>query len=166
MIVAMPRFRVLAGRDPDDCTIFHLVTRWSGPASFRTWHSGPAHMRSHESLPKGRKLASAHIALRIPERLEAGQAGDIFEHCAGDRGALTRAPLASGAMAHGVIATPRGGILTATPAAERLLGSEPGRLQGQSPGQFPIPESAAGCAAARRRKAAAGVPASACSLVT
>jgi len=172
MIVAMSRFRVLDKREQDvrqafldrprlvddqpgflgievfqdqtDDTIFHLVTRWSDPASFRTWHSGPAHKRSHELMPKGLKLDSAFTELRILERLEAVQDGDrdIFEHFAGDWGALTRAHLASSALAHGVVATPGGGILAATPAMERLLGSEPGRLQGQSLWQFLIPESA------------------------
>jgi heme-degrading monooxygenase HmoA len=170
MIVAMSRFRVLEGREPDvrqaflnrprlvdnqpgfmgievfqdqtDCAIFYLVTRWSDTASFRTWHSSPAHKRSHELMPKGLKLDSACTELRILERLEAGRDGDSFEHFAGDWGALTRAHLTSSALAHGVVATRDGGILAATPAMERLLGSEPGRLHGQSLWQFLIPESA------------------------
>jgi len=187
MIVATSRFRVLDGREPDvrqaflnrprlvddqpgflgievfqdqtDSTIFYLVTRWSDAASFRTWHSSTAHERSHELMPKGLKLDSALTELRILERLEAGQDRDIFEHFAGDWGALTRAHLASSALAHGVVAAPGGGILAATPAMERLLGSEPGRLQGQSLWQFLIPESAGelrGRIAAGRRAAPEG----------
>jgi PAS domain-containing protein len=41
-----------------------------------------------------------------------------------------------------VVATPDGAILGATPAMEKLLGSQPGRLHGQPLWQFLIPESA------------------------
>jgi heme-degrading monooxygenase HmoA len=170
MIVAMSRFRVTGHRerevrqafldrprlvddqpgflglevfhDPTDCAVFYLVTRWSDLAAFRTWHASPAHRRSHELMPKGLKLDSAFTELRVLERLETGQDGDTFDHFAGDWGALTRGFLASSDLLHGVVAAPDGAILGATPAMERLLGSQPGRLHGQPLWQFLIPESA------------------------
>lgn len=99
MIIAMSRFRVANHREQDvrqaflnrphlvddqagflglevfqdqaDGAVFYLVTRWSDVSSFRTWHSSPAHKRSHEMMPKGLKLDSAFTELRILERVEA-----------------------------------------------------------------------------------------------
>jgi heme-degrading monooxygenase HmoA len=99
MIVAMSRFRVANHREEDvrqaflnrprlvdnqagflglevfqdqaDCAIFYLVTRWNDVSAFRTWHSSPAHQRSHELMPKGLKLDSAFTELRILEPVEA-----------------------------------------------------------------------------------------------
>ena len=170
MIVAMSRFRVKNQRQQDvrqaflnrphlvddhagflgmevfqdhaDDAIFYLVTRWSDVSSFRTWHSSQAHKRSHELMPKGLKLDSAFTELRILERLEAERGQEVFEHFAGDWGALTRAHLASSTMVHGVVANSGGAILGTTAAMERLLGSEPGRLNGQPLWEFLVPESA------------------------
>jgi heme-degrading monooxygenase HmoA len=170
MIVAMSRFRVKNDRERDvrqafldrpryvddqagflglevfqdqtDGALFYLVTRWSDVASFRTWHSGPAHKHSHELMPKGLKLDSAFTELRILERVEGEGDRQIFENFTGDWGALTRAYLAGSATAHGVVATPDGVILAATAAMERLLGGAPGRLKGQPLWEFLTPESA------------------------
>ena len=170
MIVAMSRFRVLNHRERDvrqafldrprlvdgqagflglavfqdqaDCAILYLVTRWSDVSSFRTWHSSQAHKDSHESMPKGLKLDSAFTELRILERVECERAQEVFEHFTGDWGDLIRAHLASSNMAHGVVAAPNGIILGTTAAMERLLGCEPGRLNGQPLWEFLTPESA------------------------
>jgi heme-degrading monooxygenase HmoA len=170
MIVAMSRFRVKDRRelevrqafldrprfvdteagflglevfqDQADCAVFYLVTRWSDVSSFRTWHSSQAHKRSHELMPAGLKLDSAFTELRILERVEGERDGEVFEHFTGDWGALIRAHLASSTMAHGVVATADGFILGATAAMERLLGYEPGRLNGQPLWGFLTPESA------------------------
>jgi hypothetical protein len=111
-------------------------------SSFRTWHSSQAHKHSHELMPKGLKLDSAFTELRILERVEGGRDQEVFEHFTGDWGALTRAHLASSTMAHGVVATLDGVILGTTAAMERLLGGEPGRLNGQPLWEFLTPESA------------------------
>jgi heme-degrading monooxygenase HmoA len=170
MIVAMSRFRVKDSREQDvrqafldrprlvdneagflglevfqdqaDCSVFYLITRWSDVSSFRTWHSSQAHRRSHELMPAGLKLDSAFTKLRILERVEGDRDQEVFEHFAGDWGALTRAHLASSATAHGVVATADGFILGATAAMERLLGYEPGGLNGQPLWGFLAPESA------------------------
>jgi heme-degrading monooxygenase HmoA len=99
MIIAMSRFRVKDHREQDvrqaflnrphlvddhagflgmevfqdhtDAAIFYLVTRWNDLSSFQTWHSGPAHQRSHAFMPKGLKLDSAFTELRILDRLES-----------------------------------------------------------------------------------------------
>ena len=101
MIIAMSRFRVANHREQDvreaflhrphfvdgqagflgmevlqdqaDGTVFYLLTRWSDVSSFRTWHSSPAHHRSHELMPKGLKLDSAFTELHILEPVEAEQ---------------------------------------------------------------------------------------------
>ncbi len=170
MIIAMSRFRVKNDReqdvraaflnrprlvdgeagflglevfqDPTDCAVFYLVTRWSDASSFRTWHSSQAHHRSHELMPKGLKLDSAFTELRILERLEAERGQPAFEHFPGDWGALTSAYLASSTTVHGVVANPDGAILGATAAMERLLGSEPGQVNGQPLWEFLTPRSA------------------------
>jgi PAS domain-containing protein len=129
-------------QDQTDCAVFYLVTRWSDVSSFRTWHSSHAHKHSHELMPKGLKLDSAFTELRILERVEGGREHEVIEHFTGDWGALTRAHLASSNMAHGVVATSDGVILGATAAMERLLGGEPGRLNGQRLWEFLAPESA------------------------
>jgi heme-degrading monooxygenase HmoA len=169
MIVAMSRFRVKNGREQDvrqafldrprlvddqtgflglevfqdrtDCAVFYLVTRWSDASSFRTWHSSHAHKHSHEPMPKGLKLDSAFTELRLLERVEGGREHEVFEHFTGDWGALTRAYLASSSVAHGVVATLDGVILGTTGAMERLLGGEPGRLNGQRLWEFLTLES-------------------------
>jgi len=170
MIIAMSRFRVKNDREQDvrqafldrprfvdgqtgflglevfqdqtDSAVFYLVTRWSDACSFQTWHSSHAHKHSHELMPKGLKLDSAFTELRILERVEGGREHDAFEHFPGDWGALTRAHLTSSSMAHGVVATQDGVILGATAAMEKLLGGEPGRLNGQRLWDFLAPESA------------------------
>jgi heme-degrading monooxygenase HmoA len=170
MIVAMSRFRVENSREQDvrqafldrpgfvdnqagfmglevfqdrtDCAVFYLVTRWSDVSRFRTWHSGHAHRRSHEAMPKGLKLDSAFTELRILERVEDDRGGQVWEHFTGDWEALTRAYLASSTTVHGVVANADGVILGATAAMERLLGGESGRLNGQPLWKFLTPESA------------------------
>ena len=122
MIVAMSRFCVKDGREPDvrqafldrprlvddqagflglevfqdeaDRSIFYLVTRWSDVISFQTWHSSEAHRHSHEAMPKGLKLDSAFTWLRVLERVEGGGEREPFEHFTGDWGGLVRAHLA------------------------------------------------------------------------
>lgn len=170
MIIAMSRFRVKNDREQDvrqaflgrprlvddqtgflglevfqderDGAVFYLVTRWSDASSFRTWHSSHAHKHSHELMPKGLKLDSAFTDLRILERVDGGSEREVFEHFTGDWGALTRAHLASSSAAHGVVATSEGIILGTTAAMERLLGSEPDRLNGKPLWEFLAPESA------------------------
>jgi heme-degrading monooxygenase HmoA len=169
MIIAMSRFRVINHREQDvrqaflmrprfvddqagflgievfqdqtDSAIFYLVTRWSDYSSFQTWHSSPAHQRSHELIPKGLKLDSAFTEIRILERLEAERHAEVFEHFAGDWGSLMRAYLASSIMSHAVVATPAGVILGTAGAMERLLGSDSGRLKGRLIWEFLTPES-------------------------
>src|SRR5487761_2236295 len=125
MIIAMSRFRVKNQREQDvreaflhrpglvddqagflglevfedqtDRTIFYLVTRWSDASSFRAWHAGEEHKRSHEFMPKGLKLDSAFTDLRILERIDAEPDQQLFSHFAGDWGALMRAHLVSSA---------------------------------------------------------------------
>ena len=103
MIVAMSRFRVTNRREEDvrqaflnrpgfvdhqagflgmevfqdraDGAVFYLITRWSDLGSFKSWHSGPEHKRSHERMPKGLKLDSTYTELRILERVEAPEGG-------------------------------------------------------------------------------------------
>lgn len=170
MIIAMSRFRVKNDRrqdvrqafldrprfvddqagflglevfqDETDGAVFYLLTRWSDASSFRTWHSSHAHKHSHELMPKGLKLDSAFTELRILERVEGERDQEVFEHFTGDWGALTRAHLVSGAAAHGVVATRDGRILGTTAAMERLLGGEPGGLNGQLLWEFLTSESA------------------------
>jgi heme-degrading monooxygenase HmoA len=170
MIIAMSRFRVKNDREQDvrqafldrprfvddqagflglevfqdqtDCAVFYLLTRWSDLSSFRSWHSSQAHKHSHELMPKGLKLDSAFTELRILERVEGERDQEVFEHFTGDWGALTRAHLASSTVAHGVVATLDGVILGTTAAMERLLGREPGRLNGQPLWEFVTSESA------------------------
>jgi heme oxygenase (mycobilin-producing) len=170
MIVAMSRFRVKNQReqdvreaflnrprrvddqtgflalevfqDPADSAVFYLVTRWSDVASFRTWHSGPAHHSSHEMMPKGLKLDPAFTEVRILERVETERDAAAWEHFAGDWGALARAHLASSAAVHGVVAAPDGAILATSAAMARLLGSQPGGLNGQPLWKFLAVESA------------------------
>jgi len=170
MIVAMSRFRVKNGRERDvrrafldrprlvdhqagflglevfqdraDCAVFYLVTRWSDLPSFQSWHSSPAHQRSHERMPQGLKLDSAFTELRILERIEGEPAEQGFEHFPGDWAALTRAHLASSTVAHGMVATLDGIILGTTAAMDRLLGNEPDQLNGLPLWEFLTPASA------------------------
>jgi len=169
MIIAMSRFRVMNHREQDvrraflnrprfvddqagflgieifqdhaDCAIFYLVTRWTDHASFRAWHSSPAHQRSHELMPKGLKLDSAFTEIRILERVEDEHDRDVFEHFPSDWGALTRAYFASSSISHALVATPDGTILGATVAMERLLRGDSDRLDGQPVWKFLTPES-------------------------
>jgi heme-degrading monooxygenase HmoA len=169
MIVAMSRFRVKNDRErdvrqafldrprlvddqagflglevfqyPGDCAVFYLVTRWCDVSSFRSWHSSEAHHHSHELMPKGLKLDSAFTELRILERVEGERDLEVFEHFPGDWGALTRAHLASGSAAYGVVAAPGGVILGITAAMERLLGSASGGINGKPLWEFMTSES-------------------------
>lgn len=169
MIIAMSRFRVANHREQDvrqaflnrprfvddqtgflgieifqdhtDRAIFYLVTRWTDHASFRRWHSSPAHQRSHELIPKGLKLESSFTEIRILERLEDEHNQDAFEYFPGDWAALMRAYLVSSTMALAVVASPAGVILGATGAMERLMGCDSGRLNGQPVWKFLTPES-------------------------
>jgi len=129
-------------QDPADLAVFYLVTRWSDPLSFHSWHSSHAHHASHAFMPKGLQLDSAFTELRILERVESGPGRQALEHFAADWGALLRAHLASSPTAHGVMAAPDGSILAATPAMEKLLAGDPGRLDGQPLWSFLTPESA------------------------
>ena len=153
MIVAMSRFRVENSREQDVRQAFldrpGFVDNQAGfmglevfQDRFRTWHSGHAHRRSHEAMPKGLKLDSAFTELRILERVEDDRGGQVWEHFTGDWEALTRAYLASSTTVHGVVANADGVILGATAAMERLLGGESGRLNGQPLWKFLTPESA------------------------
>jgi PAS domain-containing protein len=92
-------------------------------------------------MPKGLKLDSAFTEIRILERLESERDAEMFEHFAGDWGALLRAYLASSTISHAVVANPAGVILGATGATERLLGCDSGRLNGRLIWEFLTPES-------------------------
>ncbi len=39
--------------DGTDSTAFHLITRWTDAASYRTWHASDAHRLSHQGIPAG-----------------------------------------------------------------------------------------------------------------
>jgi heme-degrading monooxygenase HmoA len=55
--------------DAGDPALFLLLTRWRDEASFRTWHQGEAHRRSHERMPRGLKLDPDFTELRVMEPL-------------------------------------------------------------------------------------------------
>ena len=117
--------------DHHDGSIFHLLTRWTGEASFQSWHSGPIHRLAHHGIPKGLKLDPSHTIVRTCDVLP-GQTGQAPAPC-GDP-LIARLPrlLAHSSSLHWLRASFDGGIVAANPAFESLLQEPAGALAGQS----------------------------------
>jgi heme-degrading monooxygenase HmoA len=52
-----------------DSSAVYLITRWTDVHSFHSWHSGPAHRISHQSIPKGLKLDPSQTELLLLQRI-------------------------------------------------------------------------------------------------
>jgi len=74
-------------RDVKDATVFYLVTRWTDSATFRAWHSSPAHRASHAWMPAGLRLDASYTRLVELERLPSRDSPDMFDLTV-DRAAL------------------------------------------------------------------------------
>jgi heme-degrading monooxygenase HmoA len=61
------RMEVLSPRDrPEE---IWLVTWWTDPDSYRTWHRGHSYRESHKGIPKGLKLARGETIVREFEQV-------------------------------------------------------------------------------------------------
>jgi two-component system, NtrC family, sensor kinase len=114
-----------------DASVFHLVTRWTDPASFRTWHSSEAHHQSHAGIPRGLKLDAAFTELVVLDRIEGPQ-GPTPEEALGDTTRLLARQLSDSDVLHYVRAARDGTILDANVALARALGTSPTALRGGS----------------------------------
>jgi heme-degrading monooxygenase HmoA len=52
-----------------DPALFYLATRWTGVASYQTWHMSAAHHRSHSGIPRGLKLDASFTQVVLLKRL-------------------------------------------------------------------------------------------------
>ncbi len=117
--------------DSEDSALFYLVTRWTGEAAFRNWHSGSGHAQSHLGIPKGLKLDPSFTLLRVLDRI-----GDQDNVSHADE-MRDSAPVISAFLEHSssvfwLKAGLDGAIVALNQAAEEKLGGTPDRLRGAS----------------------------------
>ncbi len=115
-------------RDAKDATVFYLVTRWTNAATFRAWHSSPAHRASHAWMPAGLRLDPSNTRLVELERLSSGDSPDMF-NLAVDRAALVGRLLELSRLVHVLRVALDGTVLFANEAVAAALGVEARELQ-------------------------------------
>lgn len=121
-------------RDSKDATVFYLVTRWTDSATFRAWHSSPAHRASHAWMPAGLRLDPSYTRLVELERLSSRGSPDMFNLTI-DRAALIGQLLEHSRVVHVLRVALDGTVLFANEAVTAALGVEAADFQGT--GIFP-----------------------------
>jgi len=116
-------------RDVKDATVFYLVTRWTDSATFRAWHSSPAHRASHAWMPAGLRLDASYTRLVELERLPSRDSPDMFDLTV-DRAALIGKLLEHSRVVHVLRVALDGTVLFANEAVAAALGIETGDFQG------------------------------------
>jgi len=116
-------------RDAKDATVFYLVTRWTDSATFRAWHSSPAHRASHAWVPAGLRLDSSYTRLVELERLPSRDNPDMFNLTI-DRAALIGTLLEHSRVVHVLCVGLDGTVLFANEAVTAALGVEARNLMG------------------------------------
>lgn len=116
-------------RDVKDECVFYLVTRWTDCATFRAWHSSPAHRASHAWMPGGLRLDPAFTRLVELERLASPDGTDVF-NLALDAAAVIARFLEITRFVHVLRLALDGTVLFANEAVADALGVEPLRLTG------------------------------------
>ena len=119
-----------------DPTAFYLLTRWTDAASFRSWHSSPAHHQSHRGIPKGLKLDPTFTKVVVLDRLSDAQAPASMREHVDDAGELITQALIGSEMLHFLVCTPEGVITVCTPALAGALGTSCDELIGTSLWKF------------------------------
>jgi heme oxygenase (mycobilin-producing) len=66
LVEKAPGFRgIEVLRDASEASIFYLYTKWDDLPSYQSWHSSPAHQKSHARIPKGLKLDASYTRVEI-----------------------------------------------------------------------------------------------------
>lgn len=116
-------------RDVREATVFYLATRWTDAATFREWHSSPAHRASHAWMPDGLRLDPSYTRLVELERLSSADGTDPFNLTL-DAAATIGRFLASTRLVHLIRLALDGTILFANDAVALTFGVDRQRLQG------------------------------------
>ena len=116
--------------EENDPSAFYLLTRWTDAASFRSWHSSPAHHESHRGIPKGLKLDPTFTKILVLNRLSDPQTQPGLRQHVDDAGELIAQALSGSEMLHFIVSTPDGVITQCNPTVAGALGTSCDKLMG------------------------------------
>lgn len=118
--------------DPNDPSIFFLVTRWTDEGSFQNWHKNPNHDAAHRFIPQGLKLESSFTLVTLMDRLPGAADQTLMETSVMDAAPFLARFLSSSRSVYFISATREGVVLTASRALSEQLDLPMAELIGNS----------------------------------
>lgn len=128
--------------DSSDSTTFHLMTRWTDVASFRTWHASDAHRLSHQGIPRGLKLDRSFTQTLLLDRLSEPSQRPKLEAFTADASPLMARYLEGTRAVYLIVADLNGVVRDCSPQTAEALATSREELIGQALWDY-LPENEA-----------------------
>ncbi len=116
----------------DEPKVFYLVTRWTDHETFKTWHASPAHLASHQGIPKGLKLDPAFTQVTLMERLASPERPLALDELTADAAPLLATLMTTTSTVHFWFVARDGTVRLVNAAAAARLRSTTVQLTGSS----------------------------------